>query len=84
MLTLEDLDVRNPSATAGDGRSSALRLTKVFRLMANELSILAARGNVETLRDNAQPLWGNQTLVIQGEEVHKTMCRYGYWLARWV
>lgn len=77
LLTLEDLGVRSPTATLEDGRASAVRLTKVFRLIANELAILAARSSVETLRENAQLLWGNRSLVPQGEEVHEFV------LGRW-
>lgn len=42
LLTLEQLNVKSDGATAGDGRESVARLTKVFRLLGNELSILAA------------------------------------------
>ena len=78
LLTLEQLNVKSPSATAGDGRESLARLTKVFRLLGNELSILAAASTAETLRDNAQLLWGNEPLISQAKDVHATA------LGRWV
>jgi hypothetical protein len=77
LLTLEQLNVRSDGATAGDGRESVARLTKVFRLLGNELSILAAASTAETLRDNAQLLWGNEPLISQAKDVHATA------LGRW-
>jgi hypothetical protein len=53
MLTLEQLNVKSPNATAPDGAASVRRLTKVFRLLGNELAILAAGSTAETLGDNA-------------------------------
>jgi hypothetical protein len=77
LLTLEQLNVKSAGATAGDGRESVARLTKVFRLLGNELSILAAASTAETLRDNAQLLWGNEPLISQAKDVHATA------LGRW-
>ena len=77
LLTLEQLNVKSDGATAGDGRESVARLTKVFRLLGNELSILAAASTAETLRDNAQLLWGNEPLISQAKDVHATA------LGRW-
>lgn len=42
----------------------------MFRLLGNELSILAAASTAETLRDNAQLLWGNESLISQAKDVH--------------
>jgi hypothetical protein len=77
LLTLQQLNVKSVGATAGDGRESVARLTKVFRLLGNELSILAAASTAETLRDNAQLLWGNEPLISQAKDVHATA------LGRW-
>ena len=58
LLTLEHQNASSPHANADDGRASATRLTKVFRLLANELASLVQRGVAEALRENAQLLWG--------------------------
>jgi hypothetical protein len=50
-------------------------LTKVFRLLANELAILAVGGVVDQLRENAQLLWGNRELIRSAEQVHQTVLR---------
>ncbi|HET9657159.1 MAG TPA: hypothetical protein VFP72_17535 [Kineosporiaceae bacterium] len=77
LLTLEGLSVRSPKATTDDGRGSVDRLTKVFRLMANQLASLAVASPVEELREHAELLWGNRGLIGQAEEVHAQV------LARW-
>lgn len=77
LLTLEQLNVNSPNAMAADGLASVRRLTKVFRLLGNELAILAAASTAETLGDNAQLLWGNESLIIQAKDVHGTV------LSRW-
>jgi hypothetical protein len=77
LLTLEQLNVSHHDAVAEDGRASAGRLTKVFRLLANELTSLVQRGAAEALRENAQLLWGNRSLIVQAEEVHAVV------LGRW-
>src|SRR3984885_10195266 len=77
LLTLEQLNVSHPDAVAGDGRASVSRLTKVFRLLANELTSLVQRGAAEALRENAQLLWGNRSLIVQAEDVHAVV------LGRW-
>jgi hypothetical protein len=78
LLTLEQLNVTKPDATAADGQASVARLTKIFRLLANELASLVQRGVTEALRENAQLLWGNRSLIVQAEEVHATVL--GRWL----
>lgn len=70
LLTLEQLNVKSANATAADGVASMRRLTKVFRLLGNELAILAAGSTAETLGDNAQLLWGNESLIDQAKNVH--------------
>lgn len=70
LLTLEGLGVRSPRATAEDGRGSVRRLTKVFRLMANQLASLAVASPLEELREHAELLWGNRSLIGQAEDVH--------------
>ena len=77
LLTLEQLNVSHPDAVAGNGRASVGRLTKVFRLLANELTGLVQRGAAEALRENAQLLWGNRSLITQAEDVHAVV------LGRW-
>jgi len=77
LLTLEQLNVSHQDAAESDGQASVNRLTKVFRLLANELTSLVQRGAAEALRENAQLLWGNRPLIVQAEEVH------GIVLQRW-
>jgi hypothetical protein len=73
LLTLEHLSVSAPDAQMEDGLATAQRLTTVFRLLANQLAILASAAVVETLRENAQMLWGNQALLRQADEVHQVV-----------
>jgi hypothetical protein len=75
LLTVEYLEVQKERATEPDGAESLRRLTKVFRLLANELAILAVGGVVEQLRENAQLLWGNKELLSSAEQVHETVLR---------
>lgn len=75
LLTVEHFQVQGDRATQDDGAGSLRRLTKVFRLLANELAILAVGGLVEQLRDNAQLLWGNKELIRSAEQVHQTVLR---------
>jgi hypothetical protein len=77
LLTLEHLSVREDDATVDDARGTTQRLSTVFRLLANQLAGLAVGGVVETLRENAQLLWGNHGLLDQANEVHQTV------LIRW-
>lgn len=77
LLTLEQLNVKSANATSADGVASVRRLTKVFRLLGNELAILAAGSTAETLGDNAQLLWGNESLIDQAKDVHAVV------LGRW-
>jgi hypothetical protein len=77
LLTLEQLNVTKPDAAAADGQASVARMTKIFRLLANELGSLVQRGAAEALRENAQLLWGNRSLIVQSEQVHATV------LSRW-
>lgn len=75
LLTLEHFQVQGERATQDDGAASLRRLTRVFRLLANELAILAVGGVVEQLRENAQLLWGNKELIRSAEQVHQTVLR---------
>ena len=70
LLALEGLSIRAPGATEGDGQGSVSRLSRVFRLMANQLSSLTTTSPVEELREHAELLWGNRALISQAEEVH--------------
>lgn len=77
LLTLEGIGVRNPRATTDDARASVRRLVTVFRLMANQLAGLATASPVEELRENAELLWGNRSLIGQARDVHAVV------LERW-
>ncbi len=77
LLSLEHRNVSAPAATMADGQTSAARLTQVFRLIANELSIMSLGGDVAQLRENAQLLWGNEALIARAEQVHAVV------LQRW-
>ncbi|GAB3267303.1 hypothetical protein [Kineosporia babensis] len=70
LLALEGLSIRSPSAGVEDGQGSVNRLSRVFRLMANQLSSLTTTSPVEELREHAELLWGNRALIRQAEEVH--------------
>ncbi|MBT0772507.1 hypothetical protein KIH74_26410 [Kineosporia sp. J2-2] len=70
LLALEGMSIRAAGATADDGRGSVGRLTRVFRLMANQLASLTTTSPVEELREHAELLWGNRALISQAEEVH--------------
>jgi hypothetical protein len=70
LLSMEHEHVSADSATECDGRASLERLTQVFRLIANELSIMSLGADVEQLRENAQLLWGNEALISRAEDVH--------------
>jgi hypothetical protein len=71
LLTLEAHSVSDPRATSEQGRASIDRLTKVFRLLGNELSILVSTSTTAQLRENAQLAWGNERLIEQAEKVHR-------------
>ena len=77
LLSMEHESVSAPAATDADGRASVSRLTQVFRLIANELSIMSLGADVAQLRENAQLLWGNEALISRAESVHATV------LERW-
>jgi hypothetical protein len=77
LLSSEHENVSAPAATDRDGRASVERLTQVFRLIANELSIMSLGADVAQLRENAQLLWGNEALISRAEDVHATV------LERW-
>lgn len=82
LLALEGLTVRHPDAVPADGRATVERLTKVFRLMANQLASLVASSPVEELREHAELLWGNRDLIGQAEQVHAEVLRRWPALAR--
>jgi hypothetical protein len=77
LLSMEHENVSAPTATERDGRTSVERLTQVFRLIANELSIMSLGADVAQLRENAQLLWGNEALISRAEGVHAVV------LERW-
>src|SRR5487761_1445397 len=70
LLSAEHDNVSAPSATGKDATASLARLTQVFRLIANELSIMSLGADVGQLRENAQLLWGNEALISRAEAVH--------------
>src|SRR5258708_38821384 len=69
LLSAEHDTVSAPAATEKDATASLARLTQVFRLIANELSIMSLGADVEQLRENAQLLWGNEALISPAEAV---------------
>lgn len=71
LLTLEAHSVSDPKATVEQGEASIERLTKVFRLLGNELAILVSTSTSAQLRENAQLAWGNERLIEQAEKVHR-------------
>ncbi|WP_433006124.1 hypothetical protein [Kribbella sp. CA-294648] len=71
LLTLEAHSVSDPRAVEEQGKASIERLTKVFRLLGNELSILVSTSTTAQLRENAQLAWGNERLIEQAEKVHR-------------
>jgi hypothetical protein len=73
LLSMEHESVSAPAATDRDGRASVDRLSQVFRLIANELSIMSLGADVAQLRENAQLLWGNEALISRAEAVHATV-----------
>jgi len=75
LLSAEHRNVSAGTATAEDGQASAGRLTQVFRLIANELSIMSLGADVAQLRENAQLLWGNEALIARAEDVHAVVLR---------
>jgi hypothetical protein len=77
LLSMEHGSVSAAEATEEDGRASVERLTQVFRLIANELSIMSLGADVAQLRENAQLLWGNEALISRAEDVHAVV------LERW-
>jgi len=77
LLTLEAHSVSDPRATSEQGQASIERLTKVFRLLGNELAILVSTSTTAQLRENAQLAWGNERLIEQAEKVHRIV------LERW-
>ncbi|MFD3406747.1 hypothetical protein ACFWUU_39035 [Kribbella sp. NPDC058693] len=77
LLTLEAHSVSDPQATADEGKASIGRMTKVFRLLGNELAILVSTSTTAQLRENAQLAWGNERLIEQAEKVHRIV------LERW-
>ncbi|TDO30176.1 hypothetical protein EV643_1407 [Kribbella sp. VKM Ac-2527] len=77
LLTLEAHSVSDSRATEAEGQASIQRLTKVFRLLGNELAILVSTSTSAQLRENAQLAWGNERLIEQAEKVHRIV------LERW-
>jgi hypothetical protein len=71
LLTLEAHSVSDPKTTVEQGQASIERLTKVFRLLGNELAILVSTSTSAQLRENAQLAWGNERLIEQAEKVHR-------------
>lgn len=76
-LTLEHLGLQSEAAGPADGAAALARLTRVFRLLANELSTIAIGGAIEQLRESAQLLWSNRELIDQATNAHQVA------LARW-
>lgn len=75
MLSMEHDNVSNPNASQQDAEGSVRRLVQVFRLIANELTIMSLSSVIDQLRENAQLLWGNEALITRAEQVHEVVLR---------
>jgi hypothetical protein len=70
LLSLARLSLDDPHATAEDARQHLVEITNVFRLLANPLMQLATSAAVESLREQARPLLGNEELLGKALEYH--------------
>jgi hypothetical protein len=77
MLSLERLNLDDPSATEDDARTAAARLTKAFRLIVTELFMLTSGGTIDALREKAPLLWNADALISEATGLHDTL------LSRW-
>ncbi|GAA0261978.1 hypothetical protein [Cryptosporangium japonicum] len=77
MLSLERLNLDDPSATEDDAREAAARLTKAFRLIVTELFMLTSGGTIDALREKAPLLWNADALIGEATGMHDTL------LSRW-
>ncbi len=77
LLSFEHASIQSAHATVADARAALGNLTNMFRLLGNELAILAAGASTETLGESAQLLWGNSELLELADEFHQTA------LTRW-
>ncbi|MGL5828545.1 MAG: hypothetical protein ACRC0L_03125 [Angustibacter sp.] len=77
LLSMEHASIQGPQATEADARLALRNLTNIFRLLGNELAILAAGASTSSLGESAQLLWGNSELLCVADDFHRTA------LARW-
>jgi hypothetical protein len=75
LLMLARLSLDDPDATMDDARAHLVEITNVFRLLANPLMQLATSAAIESLREHARPLLGNQDLLDQAQEYHDAGAR---------
>lgn len=75
LLTLARLSLDDPDATMEDARAHLAEITNVFRLLANPLMQLATSAAIESLREQARPLLGNQELLDKAQEYHDAGAR---------
>lgn len=77
MLSLERLNLDDPTATEDDARAAAGRLTRAFRLIVTELFMLTSGGTIDVLREKAPLLWNADALIGEATGLHDTL------LSRW-
>ncbi len=72
LLSMEHANIRSSTATSADAQAALAQLTNMFRLLGNDLAILAAGATSEILGESAQLLWGNRELLSVADEFHQT------------
>lgn len=70
LLSLARISLDDEHATEQDARAHLVEITNVFRLLANPLMQLATAASIESLREQARPLLGNEKLLDQALEYH--------------
>jgi hypothetical protein len=75
LLSLAHLSLNDPNATVEDARAQLVEITNVFRLLANPLMQLATSAAIETLREQARPLLGNEELLQKALAYHDAGAR---------
>ncbi|MEU4626894.1 hypothetical protein AB0G04_43840 [Actinoplanes sp. NPDC023801] len=70
LLSVARLAIDDETTTLEQGRDHLVQMTTVFRLLANPIMQLAKSGTVESLREQAEPLLGNQGLLDQATAYH--------------
>src|SRR5262249_2435540 len=70
LLWLARMSLDDEHATEQGARAHLVEITNVFRLLANPLMQLATAASIESLREQARPLLGNEKLLDQALEYH--------------